>query len=109
MFYAGRKQATAKFSFSFWAWISLLGIQLQERSNTFNKVRIIAIEKPGIHFLSDVSPAVAVIASWGPYGPPNIGTNLLLKNNVHNYFSLLRMRISLSVHSCPQVMYWNEF
>ena len=34
----GRKQATTKFSFSFWTWICFLGIQLQESSPTFDKV-----------------------------------------------------------------------
>ena len=37
-FYGGRKQATTKFSFSFWTWICFLGIQLQESSPTFDKV-----------------------------------------------------------------------
>ena len=31
------KEATTKFSFSFLTWIRLLGIQLQERSHTFDK------------------------------------------------------------------------
>ena len=35
----GRKQATTKFYFSFWAWIRSLEIQLQEGSPTFDKVR----------------------------------------------------------------------
>ena len=37
-FYGGRKQATTKFYFSFWAWILSLEIQLQEGSPTFDKV-----------------------------------------------------------------------
>ena len=37
-FYGGRKQATTKFYFSFWAWIWSLEIQLQEGSPTFDKV-----------------------------------------------------------------------
>ena len=38
-FYGGRKQATTKFYFSFWAWPWSLEIQLQEGSPTFDKVR----------------------------------------------------------------------
>ena len=38
-FYGGRKQATTKFYFSFWAWIWSLEIQLQEGSPTFDKVK----------------------------------------------------------------------
>ena len=38
VFYGGRKQATAKFDFSFWTWIWSLGIQLQEGLPTFDKV-----------------------------------------------------------------------
>ena len=37
-FYGGRKQATTKFYFSFWAWIWSLEIQLQEGSPTIDKV-----------------------------------------------------------------------
>ena len=37
-FYGGRKQATTKFFFSFWAWIWSLEIQLQEGSPTIDKV-----------------------------------------------------------------------
>ena len=37
-FYGGRKQATTKFSFSFWTWIWFLGIKLLESSPTFDKV-----------------------------------------------------------------------
>ena len=37
-FYGGRKQATTKFYFSFWAWIWPLEIQLQEGSPTIDKV-----------------------------------------------------------------------
>ena len=37
-FYRGRKQATTKFYFSFWAWIWSLEIQFQEGSATFHKV-----------------------------------------------------------------------
>ena len=37
-FYGGRKQATTKFYFSFWACIWSLEIQLQEGSATFDKV-----------------------------------------------------------------------
>ena len=36
-FYGGRKQATAKFSFSFWTWIRFLGIRLNKSSLTFDK------------------------------------------------------------------------
>ena len=36
-FYGGRKQATTKFYFSFWAWIWSLEIQLQEGSPTIGK------------------------------------------------------------------------
>ena len=37
-FYGGRKQATTKFYFSFWAWTWSLEIQLQEGSHTIDKV-----------------------------------------------------------------------
>ena len=37
-FYGGRKQATTKLYFSFWAWLWSLEIQLQEGSPTFDKV-----------------------------------------------------------------------
>ena len=37
-FYGGRKQATTKFYFSFWAWIGPLKIQLKEGSPTIDKV-----------------------------------------------------------------------
>ena len=37
-FYGGRKQATTKFYFSFWAWLWSLEIQLQEGSPTIDKV-----------------------------------------------------------------------
>ena len=37
-FYGGRKQATAKFSFSFWTWIRFLGIRLNKSSLAFDKV-----------------------------------------------------------------------
>ena len=37
-FYGGRKQATTKLYFSFWAWPWILEIQLQEGSPTFDKV-----------------------------------------------------------------------
>ena len=37
-FYGGRKQATTKFFFSFWAWILSLEIQLQEGLPTIDKV-----------------------------------------------------------------------
>ena len=37
-FYGGRKQATTKCYFSFWAWIWSLEIQLQEGSPTIDKV-----------------------------------------------------------------------
>ena len=37
-FYGGRKQATTKFYFSFWAWIWSLEIQLQEGSPTIDEV-----------------------------------------------------------------------
>ena len=37
-FYGGRKQATTKLYFSFWAWLWTLEIQLQEGSPTFDKV-----------------------------------------------------------------------
>ena len=37
-FYEGRKQATTKFYFSFWAWIWSLEIQLQKGSPTIDKV-----------------------------------------------------------------------
>ena len=37
-FYGGRKQATTKFYFSFWAWIWSLEIQRQEGSPTIDKV-----------------------------------------------------------------------
>ena len=37
-FYGGRKQATAKFYFSFCTWIWCLRIQLQEGPLTFDKV-----------------------------------------------------------------------
>ena len=50
-FYGGRKQATTKFYFSFWAWPWSLEIQLQEGSRTFVKVRnrvgIIAVKTEG--------------------------------------------------------------
>ena len=50
-FYGGRKQATTKFYFSFWAWPWSLEIQLQEGSPTFdkvmNRVGIIAIKTVG--------------------------------------------------------------
>ena len=36
--YGGRKQATTKYYFSFWAWIWSLEIQLQKGSPTFDKV-----------------------------------------------------------------------
>ena len=36
-FYGGRKQATTKIYFSFWAWICSLEIQLQEGSPTIDK------------------------------------------------------------------------
>ena len=63
-FYGGRKQATTKFYFSFWAWIWSLEIQLQEGSPTIWQskwVGIIAVktEKTQIHFLSDVFVAGA--------------------------------------------------
>ena len=38
-FYGGRKQAMTEFYFSFSTWISCLGIQLQEDSPAFDKVR----------------------------------------------------------------------
>ena len=61
-FYVGRKQASTKFYFSFWAWIWSLETQLQETSGRFayiwhsKRVGIIAIktERTQIHFLSDV-------------------------------------------------------
>ena len=37
-FYGGRKQATAKFSFSIWTWIWFLGIRLKKSSLAFDKV-----------------------------------------------------------------------
>ena len=37
-FYGGCKQATAKFSFSFWTWIRFLGIRLNKSSLAFDKV-----------------------------------------------------------------------
>ena len=64
-FYGGRKQATTKFYFSFWAWIWFLEIQLREGSPIIDKVSawvgIIAVktEKTQIHFLRDVLVAVA--------------------------------------------------
>ena len=39
-FYGGRKQLTTKFYFSYCTWIRCLGIQLQEGSPTFDKVRV---------------------------------------------------------------------
>ena len=54
-FYGGRKQATTKFYFSFWAWPWSLEIQLQEGSRTFDKVRnrvgIIAVKTEGTQSL----------------------------------------------------------
>ena len=37
-FYGGRKQATAKFSVSFWTWIWFLGIRLKKSLLAFHKV-----------------------------------------------------------------------
>ena len=37
-FYGGRKQATARFSFSSWTWIWFLGIRLKKSSPAFDKV-----------------------------------------------------------------------
>ena len=37
-FYGGRKQATARFSFSSWTWIWFLGIRLKKSSLAFDKV-----------------------------------------------------------------------
>ena len=54
-FYGGRKQATTKFYFSFWAWPWSLEIQLQEGSRTIDKVRnrvgIIAVKTEGTQSL----------------------------------------------------------
>ena len=58
-FYGGRKQATTKFYFSFWAWIWSLEIQLQEGSPKWVGMIAIKTERTQIHFLSDVLVVVA--------------------------------------------------
>ena len=68
-FYDGRKQATAKFSLSFWTWIWFLVIRLKRGSPGFAciwqskwfGVIAIEIERTQIHFSSDVFVAVAVV------------------------------------------------
>ena len=68
MFYRGCKHVATKFSFSLLLWIRLLGIHLQKGSHTFDKVSEFELlrwrfKKPRTYFLSDVLPAVAVLAS----------------------------------------------
>ena len=71
MFYRGHRQATKNLFSSFLTWIRLSGIQLQKSWEEFAYIRqkkrdgVIAmkIEKPQIHFLSDVLPVVDVLLS----------------------------------------------
>ena len=74
--YGGCKQATTKFSFSFWTWLWFLGIRFKESSLAFDKVNVLVrsnlkreilkfwkFERTQIHFLSDVFVAVVVVVS----------------------------------------------
>ena len=68
-FYGGRKQATAKFSFSFWTWIIMVLRNSAQKEfaciwqSKSVGVIVTEIERTQIHFLSDVLVAVAIIVS----------------------------------------------
>ena len=85
--YGGRKQATTKFYFSFWAWISVTRNSASGRfdrlhsvwQSKYKWVGIIALktERTQIHFLSDMTPCyvlwvVSSSRSWSTRTPLNL-------------------------------------